>query len=460
MAGRWKTDPNDPSGRSFDPNDTGPDQPAYDFGGGGGGGGSAPPSGGGYVPPPGATLKPGEAGTEANDFFFSSSTPSAPFIPPAMPGAMPASSLVAPVARKPLTSQTDPAGAAPSGSGSVYAPLGFDQTKWADQGYTSPKYVVGHIIQQGGSVADAAAAVGGVQTGQDTIRLPDGSEWDVVRDFEGAHQPQWGAVGAGSQVKAGAGAGASSGSTATRAAAPLSFGYAPPGGPGVYPAGLLQQIGQDPLSQLLDAGIAGLINSGGATPTQNDVMGRLLSIIDTGGRLPNQDQIDQRRFESAREMSNAAQTASVNDARTALASRGVASEPGTTSGAETSAIQRISERIAPSFAAAVRDIGTSSLQGDNERVSTALAQATGLSQDEATNFIQTLGVGTARQQMLADIALKQLDQNMQWNEFLAEFGLKRDSTLYMLQNGQVDQLTTLLSLFQSLTGAAANGFIG
>jgi hypothetical protein len=44
-----------------------------------------------------------------------------------------------------------------------------------------------------------------------------------------------------------------------------------------------------------------------------------------------------------------------------------------------------------------------------------------------------------RQQVLGDIALRSLDQNRLWNQFLAQYGLDRDKVQWDMQHGNTDQ---------------------
>lgn len=72
------------------------------------------------------------------------------------------------------------------------APPGFDQAKWADPNLgNSNKYKVGRILASGGSIEDAAKAVGAKVISPDKIQYPDGFIADVFKDVEGAHQIQY-----------------------------------------------------------------------------------------------------------------------------------------------------------------------------------------------------------------------------------------------------------------------------
>lgn len=225
----------------------------------------------------------------------------------------------------------------------------------------------------------------------------------------------------------------------------LGLQYGGPGGPG-QTQGPLEQVGQDPLSLLITGGLADFIGRGGSTAFGEEVQKSLLEGIN--GTNPNA----MRRFESARELMAKGRRTMMNDARGELAARGLLSEPGIPQGAEIGAVNRIEEAIAPEFARALRDIYT-------EETSKSLQLATGFAADQARTFLAGLGEGTQRQTALASIALQSLSQNMAWNQFLAEFGLKRDALLAQLQNGRVDDVMQLLNTFVSLTSLSRGGYV-
>lgn len=286
----------------------------------------------------------------------------------------------------------------------------------------------------------------------------------------------------------------------------LPEGFAPEGDAGVYPKdGGVQQVGQDPFSQLLTEALAGLLANGG-TPLGTDIDTTLRGLINRGGEVPqtapmgleadvlaqlskilgegptvDQPQLDSR-FETAREAEHKAFQALMEDARSALGARGLASEPGMPSGSEAGTIQRITERVAPDFASAVRQIysdlagqsgarynqalGTAAgltsqdTQAQDARLSQAIALAADLSTEQANTILQAAGQGTQRQQVLASIALESLQGNRAWAQFLSEFGLNRDTTKYMLQTGQIQQLSQLLDRFLQATSLSRGGYIG
>lgn len=283
--------------------------------------------------------------------------------------------------------------------------------------------------------------------------------WNATPSDDATRARYAGSGRGGSSVGGGAGASAMQRTTdgISRLYSQLGQTYAPPGGPGVA-NGPVQQVGQDPLSQLITGGLADLILGQGATRDGQDLMASLKSIIDSGGYLPN-DNARNKRFESARELMAKGERTALNDARAALANRGLLSEPGSPSGAERSTIGRVQTRNAEEFARALRDIGIAEDDAANTRLTHALSLATGMADSQARTMLATLGEGSNRQQMLAQVALENLQTNMAWNQFLAQFGLERDKVMYQLQNGQVDSLMPMIALFLQLAQSTQRGYI-
>lgn len=74
---------------------------------------------------------------------------------------------------------------------------GVDQNKMNDQSVTSPKYIASRILASGGSLQDAAKAIGATMTSPTNMRLSTGEEIDTRRDEEGANALQWLVLGGG-----------------------------------------------------------------------------------------------------------------------------------------------------------------------------------------------------------------------------------------------------------------------
>lgn len=324
-----------------------------------------------------------------------------------------------------------PGGGGGGGSYPTTAPAGFDQAKWSDPTHTSAKYVVGRIIASGGSIQDAAAAVGGTVVGRDKIQMPNGEIYDAIFDEEGAHLPMWefaggGSSGGGGQPPAGgAGTGGSDPLSQLRSmmgqgtGAGYTFGQTPFGNLFGDTSGYQGNVGQDDFSKLLTGKLSELISNNGYLGPDTEAL----------------------HLENVRQAADRARKAEMAGARDSLAARGLLSnDPGT--GLEADALARIERNdIAPLFSNAIRDY--------------QLAQA----ENAQGNLRYALSEGTNRQNVLSQIALQNLSQNIAFNEFLATFGLDRDRTLYELASGQNENVLQLLLLFLNAVKTGNAGYV-
>ena len=68
---------------------------------------------------------------------------------------------------------------------------GVDTAKMNNPNHTTPKYVASRILASGGTIQDAAAAIGATVNGPDSMTLATGETVDPYRDIEGVNQLQW-----------------------------------------------------------------------------------------------------------------------------------------------------------------------------------------------------------------------------------------------------------------------------
>lgn len=212
------------------------------------------------------------------------------------------------------------------------------------------------------------------------------------------------------------------------------------------------------MSGPIDAGLLDLIGHHGATPDQTAMMKTLTDIISRGGDVD--PQIAERSLNMARDAEATAMTGQSNDLRAQLAARGRASTPGVTQGGEVDALTRLTEALAPIYSGQVAGIENTAASSKQASLHDALSLATGLSSDEAGNLLGTLGSGTQRQTALSNIALEQLQNDQQWNEFLASYGLQKDQVAAMIQQGNIASLVPYLQMFLKQAEQGAQGYIG
>ena len=224
---------------------------------------------------------------------------------------------------------------------------------------------------------------------------------------------------------------------------------------------------------------------------EDDIEAELRHIVETkGGDLYGDPNKLSMQLEQARTPIDMLRQAQTEQARAGLAARGMAGP--TASGGESRAMQGIEGRLAPQYAQAGQGIALQAMQQREGRLAnaltklqelggvqaqrqvgydalnsaarqamdqTALSAATGMSQLEASNLLSAIGLGTQRQQVLSDIALRSLDQNITWNQFLSENGMSRDTVLEQLRKGRIDQLQPIMELFISFLDKSRSGMV-
>ena len=285
---------------------------------------------------------------------------------------------------------------------------------------------------------------------------------------------------------------------------------------GLPPGGGETEVGTDELSEAITAQLLALLE-GDESSVQKQLRSRIASILsgdytwDDIQQNPNlieqdletllRDIVDSQggelygdpsklamQLEQARTPLDALRRAQQEQSMAALAHRGLAG----TSGAEGRVFGNIEERLAPQYASAGQEIALEAMGARDERLSDAMSglqelgqtqaqrqvgydalnaasqqaletlgmqQAAQMSNMDIQNTLAAVGMGTQRQQVLSDIALRSLDQNSTWNQFLAEFGMNRDATLEALRLGRTDQLMPILELFRDFVNYSRSGTV-
>lgn len=263
------------------------------------------------------------------------------------------------------------------------------------------------------------------------------------------------------------------------------------------------QVGDDPMSEMVNANIASLLATGGVAPTPlagqtegalstilgqggeggtaeslfgGQIQSELQDLLANAGALEADPQRQAMQLEQARVPIDALRQAQMAEGQRALASRNLLGQ-----GPEIDFMERLEGRLAPAYAAAGQQIALNEqenadqrymaavAQGGNmaaaqaqrreERLIPALSLATGMSEMESQNLLATVGTWTERQEMLSQIALQNLDRNMDWSQFLAEFGLERDQVIEMMQQGRVDLVINALNNNMTAVQSIAQGFV-
>lgn len=181
--------------------------------------------------------------------------------------------------------------------------------------------------------------------------------------------------------------------------------------------------------------LGGILGQGGTT--QPEWVSKGLQDLFNSNMESVNNPLGSAQFEALRQPIDKARRTTNNQYAAELASRGIL----TGSGEFANATGRNEERLAPAFATAVQN---ASAENQNAARTGALGALQG---------------GTQWSQVQGNLALGQLDQNRQWNQFLADFGLRRDQVQEMLSQGRVDQLLHYYEIWNNANQTSANGFI-
>ena len=263
------------------------------------------------------------------------------------------------------------------------------------------------------------------------------------------------------------------------------------------------QAGDDPLSELMNAALAGTASTGGMTPTPfagqtqralSDIMARggqgaeigselewgvqntLQELIANAGRLPADAQRRAMEMETLRNPIEAFRQAQLSQGQAELARRGLLGQ-----GPETGFMSGLEDQLAPMYATAGQqlalseaeradqryrdalaqgaDLGMAQAQRREDRLASTLQLATGMNEEMSRNLLATAQTWTDRQEMLGNLAIQNLDQNIQWNKFLYEAGLERDQVVESIQTGRLAAVLPILQTFLTQVQTAAQGLI-
>lgn len=202
---------------------------------------------------------------------------------------------------------------------------------------------------------------------------------------------------------------------------------------------------------------------GSGGPGRQDIWSLLQGVISGGGGANNE--VINRRLEGARESMNKARSSQTSQYRSQLADRGLVG-----SGGEVMGASNLEEQLANTYAGAERDIYADEFGRADDRMMQALSLATGMTMDEARNAIERYKTDVTRELGLGRLGLDEmlgmgqlglgnLNANMNWNQFLANYGLDRERFANDVQTGQFDQLARILQLLMQGAQTSSGGFV-
>jgi hypothetical protein len=73
-------------------------------------------------------------------------------------------------------------------------------------------------------------------------------------------------------------------------------------------------------------------------------------------------------------------------------------------------------------------------------------------------MVDTINAINGIQEMRTNSALEVLDRNMEWNKFLAEFGLERDQIIETIDSGRFAEILPLLQAYMDAVQVSAGGY--
>lgn len=221
-------------------------------------------------------------------------------------------------------------------------------------------------------------------------------------------------------------------------------------------------------------------------------------LLASGGVLPQDQARQAMSIEAARSPLDRLRAAQLEQGQAALASRGLLGQ-----GPEADYMERLESQLAPMYTEAAQQIALEegdradtryrqaldqlNEQAQTQRLSTdqrfaqarslqteialdrsqrqdarlqdAIQQAANLTVEQSRNLVDSINTLTGVQQMRTDAALEVLDRNIAWTQFMAEYGLERDKTMELLQQGRYELLMPYLQEYFKATALAAEGYV-
>jgi len=239
---------------------------------------------------------------------------------------------------------------------------------------------------------------------------------------------------------------------------------------------------------------------GEAPPTtlEAEQQQRLNELIASGGVLPQDDQRLAMQVEAARSPLDILRQSQLEQGQAAMAQRGLLGQ-----GPEAEYMERLEGQLAPMYTQAAQQIAleegdradtryrqaldqlnqqamTQRLSTDqryaqarslqtnmaldrarrqDDRLQNAIQTASNLTMEQSRNLVDSVNALSGVQQMRQDAAVEMLGKNMEWNKFLAEYGLERDKTMEALQQGRYEFILPLIQEYMKAAAMSAEGYV-
>ena len=79
--------------------------------------------------------------------------------------------------------------------------------------------------------------------------------------------------------------------------------------------------------------------------------------------------------------------------------------------------------------------------------------------EQSRNLVDSVNALSGVQKIRQDAAVEMLGKNMEWNKFLAEYGLERDKTMEALQQGRYEFMLPLIQEYMKAAAMSAEGYV-
>jgi hypothetical protein len=234
-----------------------------------------------------------------------------------------------------------------------------------------------------------------------------------------------------------------------------------------------------------------------ATPLEQETQDLLRDLISRGGQLPPDDQRRAMEIETARSPLDVLRQSQLAEGRAAMAGRGLLGQ-----GPEVEYGERLEQRLAPMYTQAAQQIqldeanrseeryrtamealsqqatfqrasaderynqanqlrtslALDSANRQDDRLANAINQSANLTEAQSRNLVDTINATTGVQQMRNSAAIDVLDRNIAWNQFLAEFDLKRSEVIEMIDKNRFGEILPFLNAYMQAIQVGATGW--
>lgn len=215
------------------------------------------------------------------------------------------------------------------------------------------------------------------------------------------------------------------------------------------------------------------VGGGANNEFSNWLQGQYQNVLGSGG--PNQDKFNQlwgtlndrasqdqtkNGFESVRETVDRSRKGQLAQIRGELADRGLISEPGHAQGPEMTSYGNLEDSLGGQYATLLRQLGNDQFNSQNQTLSTMGSLLNGQNSTTAGLYGSAGNLANGMTNSQVQLQLGLLSNNREWNQFLAQLGLDRDTLTNQINQGNADQALKLIQAFNANSSNANAGYQG